>query len=381
MSAAARTIDARWAGAQRILAIRTDNMGDVLMTSPALAAIKETLPQSHVTLLTSPAAATLAPHLPVVDDTMAARVPWVKQPPGSTSTDLTALAAAIERRSFDAAIVFTTYTQSALPAAMLALLARIPLRLAFARENPYELLTHWAAETEPAMTRHEVERQLALVGNVGFATHDARLRFSLRARDVDAIYQRLRAAGIDAERPYIVVHPGATAESRRYPAERFGAAIKLIVRRLPIPVVFAGGPDDEALVAVARAQAGSSVRTLSLAGDLALGELAALIGSAALLICNNSGPAHLAAALGTPVVDLYALTNPQHTPWQTAARVLYQDVPCRNCYKSVCPERHHECLRGVSASQVAIAALELLGGPDKRAAQPEDVTLQEVSAA
>jgi ADP-heptose:LPS heptosyltransferase len=77
-------------------------------------------------------------------------------------------------------------------------------------------------------------------------------------------------------------------------------------------------------------------------------------------VANNSGPAHLAAAVGTPVVDLYALTNPQHTPWLVQARVLSHDVPCRNCQQSVCKQAHHPCLRGVEPQQVAQAARELM---------------------
>ena len=82
----------------------------------------------------------------------------------------------------------------------------------------------------------------------------------------------------------------------------------------------------------------------SLAGQLGLADLAALIALAPVLVTNNTGPAHVAAAVGTPVVDLYALTNPQHTPWGVPSRVLFHDVPCKFCYKSVCPERHHDCL-------------------------------------
>jgi ADP-heptose:LPS heptosyltransferase len=87
--------------------------------------------------------------------------------------------------------------------------------------------------------------------------------------------------------------------------------------------------------------------------------MAALLASAPLLISNNSGPVHIAAAVGTPVVDLYALTNPQHTPWRVPSRVLSHDVPCRWCYRSICPEGHQNCLRLVEASEVAAAAREL----------------------
>jgi ADP-heptose:LPS heptosyltransferase len=82
------------------------------------------------------------------------------------------------------------------------------------------------------------------------------------------------------------------------------------------------------------------------------------------LITNNTGPAHIAAAVGTPVVDVYALTNPQHTPWRVSSRVLSFDVPCKNCFKSVCPHGHNDCLRRIEPEAVARAAFELL---DERA--------------
>jgi ADP-heptose:LPS heptosyltransferase len=88
--------------------------------------------------------------------------------------------------------------------------------------------------------------------------------------------------------------------------------------------------------------------------------LAAVLTRASLLISNNTGTVHVAAAVGTPIVDLYALTNPQHTPWQVPHRVLFHDVPCKYCYKSVCPEGHHHCLRLVNPDQVLQAVTELL---------------------
>ena len=98
----------------------------------------------------------------------------------------------------------------------------------------------------------------------------------------------------------------------------------------------------------------------SVAGELSLPDLAALIERAPLLISGNTGPVHIAAAVGTPVVDLYALTNPQHTPWLVPGRVLNHDVPCQPCYKSICPEGHHHCLELVEPGEVVRAALDLL---------------------
>src|SRR5262249_5393313 len=128
-------------------------------------------------------------------------------------------------------------------------------------------------------------------------------------------------------------------------------------------IVFTGSGEESALVEQIRALMG--LRSNSVVGRLALAELAALLAMAPLLIANNTGPVHVAAAVGTPVVDLYALTNPQHTPWGVPNRVLSHDVPCKYCYKSICPEGHHNCLRLVAPEAVVAAACELLSAMGK----------------
>jgi ADP-heptose:LPS heptosyltransferase len=100
--------------------------------------------------------------------------------------------------------------------------------------------------------------------------------------------------------------------------------------------------------------------SFSLAGKLDIADLAALISKAPLLISNNTGPVHMAAVLNTPVVDLYALTNPQHLPWMVPHRALYHDVSCKYCYKSICPMGHDNCLQLVTPEDVVEAVLELL---------------------
>lgn len=361
-AAAARA--AAWDGVRELLAIRLDSLGDVLMTTPALRAIKASRPHTRITLLTSPAGAAAAPLLPLVDEVIVAPVAWMRGARVGGRDEIgapeRALIDTLLRRRFDAAIVFTVHTQSALPAALLATLAGIPLRLAHARENPYGLLSDWVREPEPhAIQRHEVQRQCALVEHVGYraaSVEDERLCLEVSPEARQAMRQRLRAADIDPARPYIVIHPGASAASRRWPPAHFARAADLLA--WDHPIVLAGGAAEapllDEIVSVMRRPA------LRLEADLDLARFAALVADARLVICNNSAPAHIAAAVGTPVVVLYALTNPQHTPWRVPARVLYRDVPCRNCLKSECPLGHHECLLGVRPAQVAAAARELV---------------------
>jgi lipopolysaccharide heptosyltransferase II len=357
-----------WHSARRILAVRLDNLGDVLMTTPALRALRTSAPGRHITLLASRSGAAAAPYVPEIDDAIEFRAPWMPGDSASTGSQQEMLEL-LGRGRFDAAVIFSVYTQSPLPAAMLCSMAGIRLRLAHCRENPYQLLTDWVVDPEPhELIRHEVRRQLDLVQTIGCTTGDERLSFHLPPHDSLRAMEKLRQAGVDLERPWIVVHPGASAASRRYPVEHFAQAIDALMRNASCQPILTGDAGELALVQSLRARISSPPP--SLAGQLSLGELAAVIAPAALLISNNTGPVHLAAALGTPVVDVYALTNPQHSPWKVANRVLYHDVPCRFCYRSVCPQQHHACLRLLDPHRVAQAARELLDLGAERAAPP-----------
>jgi lipopolysaccharide heptosyltransferase II len=354
-----------WESAREVLCVRLDTIGDVLMTGPAIRALG---PRRRVTLLTSPAGATVAQLMPEIDETIAYSAPWMK--PTALRADAGQDREMVERlraRHFDAAVIFTVYSQSSLPAALSCLLAEVPLRLAYSRENPYGLLTDWVIEPEPdQLLRHEVRRQLDLVATVGAHTADERLRLVLPASARERVKTLLGDAGVDRGTNWVVVHPGATARSRRYPPELFARACQALAHEHHVQLVFSGDRDERSLCEDLRARAGTT--SVSLAGELGVAELAALLEAAPLLLAGNTGPVHLAAAVATPVVDIYALTNPQHTPWQVPSRVLFNDVPCRWCYKSVCPEGHHLCLRGVEPEAVVNAAIELLHEPAGAAA-------------
>ncbi|MDP8955531.1 MAG: lipopolysaccharide heptosyltransferase II [Actinomycetota bacterium] len=347
-----------WTSARRVLAVRLDTLGDVLMTTPAFRALKQSAPGRTITLLTSPRGAEVVPFVPEVDDVIAYDAPWMPglEPRTSSARDLE-LAAELRRRRFDAAVIFTVYSQNPLPAAFLCHLAEIPLRLAHARENPYSLLTNWIPEPEPEkLIRHEVRRQLDLVEAVGCRTGDESLSFHVSPQAIDGGRRLMDGMGVNGN--WVVVHPGASAPSRRYPAESFAVVAGHLARELGYQVVFTGTDEESPLIEQIRSSMGAPSH--SLAGRLSLAELGGVLSLAPVLIANNTGPVHIAAALGTPVVDLYALTNPQHAPWGTPSRVLSHDVPCKNCYRSICPEGHHNCLRLVAPEQVIRATQDLL---------------------
>jgi lipopolysaccharide heptosyltransferase II len=362
-----------WQGLQRVLAVRLDAAGDVLMTTPALRALRATGPD-RLTLLTSTSGAAAAGLLPELDDVIVYDAPWMKATPETfdPGRDIRFIER-LRAERFDAAAIFTVHSQSPLPAATLTYLAGVPRRLAQCRENPYELLTDWVPDPETEMPlRHEVRRQLDLLAAVDIRAVDEHL--SLHVPDVASrmIRSRLGQLGIGPRQPWIVVHPGATAPSRRYPVERFGEVLRRLQVRTGWPIILTGGRAERRLVDDVRSAA-DGLGT-SLAGQLTIAEMAALIAVAPMVLTNNSLPAHLAAAVGTPVVDLYALTNIQHTPWAVPSRVLSVDVPCKGCRRSVCPLGHNRCLHAVDPRDVVDAILELAdetGMPARPLAAPE----------
>ena len=348
-----------WNNAAHLLCVRLDSPGDVLMCTPAMRALRAQHPERRLTLLASPSGAALAPHLPDIDHVLAYEAPWMKgsaaDPPRHHIEQLEALAG----HRFDGAVIFTSYSQSALPAALLCQLAGIPLRAAYCREKPYGLLTDWIADPEPgAFVRHEAQRQLDLVRHLGAEVMDERLSFVPLPADLAAVRARLRQAGIDPAGRWLVLHPGASAPARRYPQRYWTTLIRELHERVGCPLVLTGGAHEMSLIDGIDVPA--EARVHSLAGQLSLGELGALLAQASLVVSNNTGTAHLAAAVGTPIVDLQALNNPQQTPWRVPGRVLHHDVGCRYCHRSVCAEGHHDCIEKLATGEAVDAACSLL---------------------
>lgn len=297
-------------------------MGDVIMSSPAIRALKESF-GSRITLLTSPAGAIVAPFLECIDEVLVASLPWVKSD-GMDSAGLLALAEEIRGRSFDAAVIFTVYSQSALPAATLVYMAGIPVRVAYARENAYDLLTHWTPDAEPyERIMHQVERDLGLVKVLGAHTVDDRLLLKNDTNAELALSQKLKEWGV--EDPFIVLHPGVSEAKREYPEAHWIDAGKLLAQESGMHLLISGSASEKALAD--RIAAGIGPSAFSVAGRLSLGEFIRLVDRAVCVVSVNTGTIHIAAAMQTPVVVLYAQTNPQHTPWKSPYALLPFSVP------------------------------------------------------
>lgn len=324
-----------WLAARNILAVRLDNIGDVIMLGPALRAVKETSPQARLTLLASEGGATAAPLLPWIDDVITWRASWQDVSghfPFDTGYELQLIQVLAERR-FDAALIFTSFSQTPHVPGYVCYLAGIPLRAGESKEFAGSTLTtelHGAPDE-----LHQVERNLRLVECLGFVARNRQLMVTIPEKARAAVPALIDKAGLDTNAPFILIHPGASAKARRYPIERFAVLARLLIRR-GWPVLVIGVEREASLVEEFLLH---TPEAHSLVGQTTLAEYAALIERAALVICNDSLPMHLADAMRTPQVVLFSGTDyeEQWRPRSTRSRLLRRPTPCHPCYLFACP--------------------------------------------
>lgn len=347
----------------RVLLVRLDNTGDVVLLSPAVAALCSAFPEASLTLLTSPAGARGADLLPALDDVVVHRASWQQLSPGSVEPEEErALIERLRAEAFDAAIIFTSFSQDAVAPSYLCYLAGIPVRVAYASERfSGEVITHPVPhEGAPS---HQAERNVHLVQSLGLDIADSALQIAVPEAARAEAAALLKAAGIEDGAPFIALVPGASAPARRYAFDRFGLVGREMAGR-DLPVVVLGSPNEELLAGEVEAEAGA-FSVMSLAGRTSVPVMAAVIARASLVIANNSLALHLADALGVPVVSTYAGTDPEAywTPRHVPHRLLTESVPCAPCFRIEC-NRGHECL-DIEPREV-IAAAEALLTPVER---------------
>ncbi|MFM8322529.1 MAG: glycosyltransferase family 9 protein [Chloroflexota bacterium] len=350
-----------WRDVRRLLVVRLDNIGDVVLTTPALRAIKTALPQAHLALLASPAGAQAAALLPSVDEVIPWRAAWQQldplpsADPSAPPADLQ-LIRRLRRGRYDAAVILTSFSQTAYPAAYACYLAGIPLRLGYARDFGGQVLTH--PVLPPPDDLHQAERSLHLLRAAGFpAAPGAALELRLPPAAVSAARRRLRQAGVAPGAGYIAVVPGASCQARRYPARRFAQLAALLARRSGLPLLLLGSPRETDL---RLAFAGLQPAPLDLIGQTTLAEFAALLAGAALVVANDSAALHLADAFERPLLALFSGTDleSQWRPRRAPAVLLRRPTICSPCYRFECPY-HLDCLE-IPPAEAAEAGMTLL---------------------
>jgi ADP-heptose:LPS heptosyltransferase len=346
-------------GGPYVLVARQDSAGDVLLAGPAVRAVAAGA--RRVALLCGPRGREAAALLPGVDEVLVRRAAWIDATPlpvtRATGEELVDTLAGL---AVDQALVLTSFHQSPLPLALLLRMAGVPTIAAISVDYPGSLLDVRHLVDDGL---HEVERALSLVATLGYRLpggDDGRL----------AVRRRSGPSPVGAEGPYVVVHPGAAAPARAWSPDRHAALVDALVaagRR----VVVTGGESERALTALVAGATAPTRPVTDLGGRLDLAGLAEVLAAADALVVGNTGPAHLAAAVGTPVVSLFAPVVPavRWRPWKVPHVLLGdQRAACAGSRARTCPVPGHPCLDGVAVAEVA-AAVERLA-PARRTGAP-----------
>lgn len=330
-----------------VLVVRLDNAGDVLLAGPAIRAVAAGA--ERVTLVCGPHGAAAGELLPGVDEVVTWSCPWIDPRPEPVEQEhLDELVDTVRVLSPDLALVLTSFHQSPLPTALLLRLAGVPWVGAASGDYPGSLLD---LRHQPPDGLHEVERALSLVRAAGYELPDGDDgRLAVRPPPNPQFPWRVSRAWSDG---YVVLHPGASVPARAWPEHRWLDLARVLSDR-GLRVVVTGAPGERALTARVAAAYGSG-DVMDLGGRTSLGELSGVLRAASVVVAANTGPAHLAAAVGTPVVSLFAPTVPfeRWRPWGVPIVVLGRgDAPCRDTRVTTCPFPGHPCLTSVTAAEV-----------------------------
>jgi ADP-heptose:LPS heptosyltransferase len=327
----------------RVLLARLDSAGDVLLTGPAVRAVAARA--DRVTLLVSPTGAPAAALLPGVDDVIVWPCPWVGfEPPPFDPSSVAAIVAQLAAGDHDLAVVFTSDHQSPLPLALLLRQAGVRRIVATSHDYPGSLLDL----RHPPGGPHEVQRNLSLAEAAGFPWPEP----GPPTLAVRQPYPPLPAPVGRLAGPYVVVHPQASVPARSIPP----AKSKEIVAGLldaGATVVLTGQQTLSAPLPVE-----GSGAFVDLTGRTTFAELAAVLAAATCLVAGNTGPAHLAAAVGTPVVSLFAPVVPYSAwgPWGVpVVRLGDQQAACARTRARACPVPGHPCLTDIPTEDVVRA--------------------------
>lgn len=344
---------------RRVLVARVDSAGDVLLAGPAVRAVAR---QASVTLLCGRRGRDAAALLPGVDDILEFTAPWIDHEPDRVRRDdMVQLVDRVAAAAFDEAIVLTSFHQSPLPLALLLRMAGVASVAAISDDYPGSLLD---VRHRVRADIHEVERALSLVAACGYEpapSDDGRLAV-----------MRLRAAErLTDGAGYVVVHPGAAVPARVWEPRRHAELVHAL-RDAGHDVVVTGAAHEQLVAAEVAGPPRSGVTNL--AGHTDLASLAEILAAAAVVVVGNTGPAHLAAAVSTPVVSIYAPTVPAERwrPWGVRHELLgRQEIACAGCRARDCPVPGHPCVDAVAVGEVfaAVERLRRSGAPESALAE------------
>lgn len=344
---------------KRILVIRLDRLGDVILSTPVLEALRRRFPHAFIAMMVRPVCREVVQGNPSLNEVIL----YDKDGKHRSVRRTIRFAWRLRRCDFDTALILHPTTRSH----WIPWLAGIPVRVGYDRKSG-RLLTHRLPHRKQEGAKHEAVYTLELLAPFGIVPATPKPFVPIHPAAATRVEEMLLASAVLPSRPLVAIHPSASCISKRWETSRFAqVADRLIQERRVEVCLVAGGADASFAAAVANAMRQPA---LNFAGRLSVGELAALLKRCRLLISNDSGPVHVAAAVGTPVVDLFGRNQRGLSPlrWGPLGEghvILHKEVGCVTCLAHHC-DIHFLCLTSLTTDEVYRAALTLLDRPAPR---------------
>jgi len=321
-------------------------VGDSILAIPAMKAVRARFPDAEITLLVRPWVAGVFKAAPFIDHL------WSEPRPAGIS-EWIRITSSIRKRAFDLALLFPNSFESA----AMIFLGRVPQRVGYATDGRRWLLTN---SLKPASGKHhQVHYYLALARAVSAEVTQPSISIEANAEEKGQAASLLASEGIAPGRRYLVLNPGAAyGSAKRWSEEGFAGAGDTLASELDLDVAIVGSEVERSIADSIKARMRSRVAVLS--GRTSLETLIGVIAGSSLVLTNDSGPMHVAAALGVPTVAVFGATDDVVTgPWGAHAKVVREPVECSPCLLRECPI-DHRCMTRVSAEAVCRAAREVL---------------------
>jgi lipopolysaccharide heptosyltransferase II len=337
---------------QNLLIRSTNWIGDAVMTTPAVRAIRKRFPNTHISILAKPWVVPVFENSEHIDRLLI----YDDQGRHKGIFGKFRLAKDLKKYHFDAVILF----QNAFEAALITFLAGIPLRIGYNTDVRQLLLTHAVSCTNEIKKKHQTDYYLNIIRGIGMEEYNRELYLKLNQKDRFRVEKILTEQRLSVDDKLIGINPGATyGPAKQWPYDRFARLADKIQAFTGGRIVIFGGPHDKELGRkISRRMLN---RPIDLSGGTSLGEAMALIERCDLFITNDSGLMHVAAALDVPLIAVFGSTNPATTgPLGSNSKVVQAAVPCSPCLKSDCPEGHLKCMDQIDADRVFDVAKEML---------------------
>lgn len=339
----------------RILILKPSSLGDVVHALPLLAALRRSLPGAHVAWLVGTSFAPLLEGHPQIDEVIPfdrARFGRLWRSP-RVFLDFWAFVIGLRRRRFDLVIDL----QGLIRSGIMAWFSGARRRVGFADARELAWVFYTQRLRCPSGTLHAVDRIMTVAAALGLEPRPIEFPLAVTSDEREAAARRLAEAAGRPVRSFAAVLPGARWESKRWPVEKWSALVGRIESAGLGPCVLLGAPDEREaarrIVAACAAEAPDRAVPIDLTGRTSLRELTALLDLAARVVCSDSGPMHVAAALGKPIVAIFGPTDPKKTgPYGVPDPVAALALPCAPCLRRVCPLGHHDCMRRLEVEDV-----------------------------